>query len=420
MEYFNLEGNSRFPDFSQQGYIVERKLGNNFNGGRVTYQAFDLNTKQVVAIKQFQFAVDGNSWSDYEALECEIDILQQLNHPSIPKYINSFETASGFCLVQEYKNAPSLAQPRYFKLDRIRQIAISILEILIYLQHHIPPIIHRDIKPENILVDDKLNVYLVDFGLAKIDGHNSTSNSIVKGTLGFMPPEQMFCRPLSAASDLYGLGMTLICLLTGTPSSLIGKLIDDNHRVNVRSLLPNLNPRFINWLEKMVEPAPRDRYANADEAFVSLLNPKISDLSKTDTADTATVLKPIGLFMLPISLSLISSISHSFISRSKPQIQQLERENIDIDRIHRRIIIPPIPLQRKYNHVKYLDLRKRDLQKASFKEMQEIPRIKSQNLKSQELKSQNFHLRITELEDMDIPEDDLIEIITPYEPTDGE
>ena len=401
MEYFNLEGNSRFfPDFSQQGYIVERKLGNNLNGGRATYQATDINTKQFVAIKQFQFAVDGNSWSDYEALESEIKFLQQLNHPSIPKYIDSFETESGFCIVQEYKNALSLAQPRYFKLEEIRQIAISILEILIYLQHHVPPIIHRDIKPENILVDDKLNVYLVDFGLAKIDGQSSTSHSIVKGTLGFMPPEEMFCRPLSTASDLYSLGMTLICLLTRTPSSLIGELIDDNHRVNVKYILPNLNPRFISWLEKMVEPVSQDRYSNADEAFVALLNPKMNDLSKVEIADRGDVLKPIGLFMLPISLSLISSMSNGFMSRCRSNLR--EREKIDLNR---RIIIPPIPTERRYNRIRYLDLRQRDLKNTKLQNMREIL----------EIKSHNFNLRIVETEDIDIPEDNFIEQISPYQ-----
>lgn len=419
MEYFNLEGNSRsFPNFSQQGYIVESKLGSNLNGGRVTYKAIDLNTKRVVAIKQFQFAVHGNSWSEYEALECEINLLQQLNHPSIPKYIDSFETASGFCLVQEYKDAHPLTQPRYLKLDDIRKIAISVLEILIYLQHHIPPIIHRDIKPENILVDDKLNVYLVDFGLAKIDGHNSSSNSIVKGTLGFMPPEQMFCRPLSAASDLYGLGMTLICLLTGTPSSGVGKLIDDNHHINVRSLLPNLNPHFINWLRKMVEPAPGDRYPNADEAFVALMNPKVNDLSKTDAVDRAAALKPIGLFMLPIGLSLLSSMSHGFSYRYKPQPQldKLERENINrspndcFRRNRRRIIrrfnkIHPLNKHRHSWNLKSrnADLREKDLREKRFEEM-----------------SQDVDLRITELGVVETPKDDLREIVIHYHLMDEE
>ena len=387
MEYLNLEGNSRFfPDFSQQGYVVERKLGNNFSGGRITYQAIDISTKQAVVIKQFQFAVNGNSWSGYEALECEIDILQRLNHPSIPKYIGSFETESGFCLVQEYKNALSLAQPRYFKPDQIREIGILILEILIYLQHHASPVIHRDIKPENILVDDQLNVYLVDFGLAKIDGQNSTSNSLIKGTLGFMPPEQMFGRPLSTASDLYGLGMTLICLLTRTPSSLVGKLIDDNHRVDVKSLLPNINPYFRHWLEKMVAPAPQNRYSNADEAFLALFKSEANNLSKTHTAYRATVLKPVSLFLLPIGLSIISSLSHIPIPQCRPQL--IEKENINIDN---PTTISPYNKNSKCwgcNSLRTADLRPADLQEAKA------------NSREADLRSTDFKYTIPQEEDL--------------------
>lgn len=403
MEYSNLEGNTRFfPDFSQHGYAVERKLGNNLSGGRVTYQAIDLNTKQTVAIKQFQFAVDGNSWSDYEALECEIAFLQKLNHPSIPKYIGSFETESGFCLVQEYKNALSLAQPRCFELEQIREIGILILKILVYLQHRVPAIIHRDIKPENILVDDNLYVYLVDFGFAKIDGQNSTSSSIVKGTLGFMPPEQMFGRPLSTASDLYGLGMTLICLLTGTPSSQVGKLIDDNHRVNVRSLLPNLNPHLINWLEKMVAPAPQNRYSNADEALVALLSSKTNNLSKTHNAYKPTVLKPVSLFLLPIGLSIISTLSHGFISQCKLQLPEGDNINIDRSRIDRpRIVRPRIDrpgIIRRFNRnnrcwtcklFRTADLQEGDLEEAGF----------------QEITSREASLRIIDFEPAELPEE---------------
>jgi putative transposase len=95
--------------------------------------------------------------------------------------------------------------PRSFAPDEIKQIATSVLEILVYLQNRIPPIIHRDIKPENILVDEQINVYLVDFGFARIGEGEVAMSSMVKGTLGFMAPEQLFNRQLTEASDLYGL-----------------------------------------------------------------------------------------------------------------------------------------------------------------------------------------------------------------------
>ena len=51
----------------------------------------------------------------------------------------------------------------------------------------------------------------MDFGFARIGDGEVGVSSVVKGTLGFMPPEQIFNRQLTEASDLYGLGMTLIC-----------------------------------------------------------------------------------------------------------------------------------------------------------------------------------------------------------------
>ena len=59
-------------------------------------------------IKEFRFALADASWSGYKAYQREIEVLQQLDHPRIPRYLDSFETPQGFCLVQEYKNAPSL------------------------------------------------------------------------------------------------------------------------------------------------------------------------------------------------------------------------------------------------------------------------------------------------------------------------
>lgn len=282
---------SDYPDFSQYHYQIEKELGNNRAGGRVTYLATASQTNQLVVIKQFQFARLGASWADYDAYEREIQLLRELNHPGIPRYLASFQTPDGFCMVQEYKPATSLAEPRSFTPDTIRQIAIAALEILIYLQNRIPPIIHRDIKPENILVDEAGTVFLVDFGFARVGEGEVGVSSVVKGTLGFMPPEQLFNRQLTEASDLYGLGMTLICLLTNTKSDRIGDLVDISYRVSFKHLVPKLNMHWVNWLEKMVEPRSKDRYPNAVAALAatptSPLRPPEAQFSQTHLEFTA-------------------------------------------------------------------------------------------------------------------------------------
>jgi serine/threonine protein kinase len=264
---------SRFPDLSDKGYLIQQVLGQNHEGGRITYQAIDMDTQQPVVIKQFQFACLNSPWSDYSAYRREIQILKLLDHPGIPRYLDSFETPMGFCLVQEYKSAPSLARSqRHWTPNEVKQIAIEVLQILMYLQRRVLPVIHRDIKPDNILADylKTLKVYLVDFGFAHAGTEKVAASSVIRGTLGFMPPEQILGRQLTLASDLYGLGATLICLLTQTPSTQVRELIEPSYRFNIKELLPFLNPEFTQWLQTMVEPDPAHRFPDAASALQAL------------------------------------------------------------------------------------------------------------------------------------------------------
>ncbi|MDJ0705223.1 MAG: serine/threonine-protein kinase [Leptolyngbyaceae cyanobacterium MO_188.B28] len=312
-----------FPDFAQYGYQVERSLGYNRQGGRVTYLATQTENRLPVVIKQFQFAQIGSSWSDYQAHEREIALLQHLKSPNIPRYLDSFETANGFCLVQEYKNAPSLAQYQLLTPQDVWRIAAAVLDILVCLQEQAPPVIHRDIKPENLLIERRelfplvlgqpykrrrkslLKIYLVDFGLAHIDSGDVAASSVVKGTLGFMPPEQLLNRKLTPASDLYSLGITLICLLTQTKSTDIGNLIDENFRIHFKPRLPHLHPSFLSWLEKMTAPSLKNRYPNAAAALKALRSVK---------AVEKTIRRPaIPAMMLTLGLvgGFIASTYHS-------------------------------------------------------------------------------------------------------------
>ncbi|RAM53033.1 MAG: serine/threonine protein kinase [Hapalosiphonaceae cyanobacterium JJU2] len=258
-------------DYSEHGYQIIQELGRNREGGRITWLASSLTTEQQVVIKQYSFAQIDSNWSGFNAYQREIEVLKGLNHTNIPKYLGAFPTLNGFCLVQEYIDAPSLAISRIFQPEEIKKIAIKLLEILSYLQSRFPYIIHRDIKPENILVDTELNVYLIDFGFARIGSQEVSSSSVFVGTPGFIPPEQLL-KP-TAATDLYGLGVTLICLLTGTQSNQVQNLIDedDPYQIRFRHLLPQLSLRFLDWLEKMIQPRLKDRFENAQQALNALI-----------------------------------------------------------------------------------------------------------------------------------------------------
>ena len=261
---------SNYSNFSPHGYQIIRELGRNREGGRITWLASNINTGKEVVLKQFCFAQVGSTWSAYDTYQREIEVLRGLNHPGIPSYLGSFGTPDGFCMIQKYIDAPSLGVARSFALLEIKEIAVKVLEILVYLQNRTLVVIHRDIKPENILVNDQLEVYLIDFGFARIGTQEVFGSSVFKGTPGFIPPEQM--RQPTKASDLYGLGATLICLLTSIKSAEIQNLTDhdDPYLINFRHLLPKLNLDLINWLEKMVQPRQSNRFANAQTALEAL------------------------------------------------------------------------------------------------------------------------------------------------------
>ncbi len=291
------------PDFTNYGYQVTELLNSNSQGGRITYKAIEINTQKPVVIKQFRFATGGN-WTNYKEIEREIKVLKELDHAGIPKYLNQFNPNDGICLVQEYKDARPLSLVQLSSASKAeiedisKNIAFQILDILIYLQDRVPLIIHRDIKPENILVDYNLKVYLVDFGLARIGNHTMAFSSMMGGTLGFMPPEQVQAKELTKASDLYGLGATLICLITQTKSSDIGSLVSfDTNKITFRNQASQFSSRFIQWLEKMVEPNPNNRYQSAKLALTALQNINSTRISQVALSNPP-YLWLLGWFML--------------------------------------------------------------------------------------------------------------------------
>jgi serine/threonine protein kinase len=295
------------PTLSSQigTYQLQQELGRNREGGRITYLATHMLTEQSVVLKQFRFVQTDTTWSGYKSYEREIEILQAITHPQIPAYLDSFETEDGFCMVQEYKNAPSLTDRPHLTPLQIQQVALSVLGILIDLQQQVPPIIHRDIKPENILVDDNLQAYLIDFGLAKLNHETIAISSVAAGTPGFMPPEELFNRPLNESADLYSLGATLICLLTGIPSAQISELIDENYQFSFKSHLPIVSSKFADWLQTMVEPNPRDRFQDAAAALEAL---KIIDIEDLTHPSTTVSDQPSRFLNRPISFKTVAVI----------------------------------------------------------------------------------------------------------------
>ena len=233
------------PDLKIYGYQVSKQLSESTNGSRSTYLARD-DSDRLVVVKEWRLDLEEPS-SDYANYLPEIARLQQLDDPSIPRYLNYFQTPTGFCLVREYQPGVSLAELGTLIPSDIRLVADAVLDILKYLHHLLPIVIHQNIKPENIIVDTQteLGIYLVDFGLEPHFNHSAQQPHL----------------QLDAGYDLYSLGMSMICSLTGTSTSQSQHLFDANYRLHFQHLLPaNTDPQLIAWLNNMVESNQRQHY----------------------------------------------------------------------------------------------------------------------------------------------------------------
>jgi len=284
-------------------YVIKSLLGR--GGMATTYAASDRLSNQSVAIKVLSLR-QSSQWKAIELFEREAKVLASLNHPQIPKYLDYFhidlESDRRFYLVQELIEGESLAQivqqGKRMTEDDVQEIATQILTILCYLHELSPPVVHRDIKPQNLIRRPNSAIALVDFGAVQDVYRNTIAGgSTFVGTYGYMAPEQ-FRGQANCASDLYGLGATLLFLLT---QRLPSDLPQNRMKIDVQACT-NISPAFADWLANAIEPTTEDRFNSARIALAALeskstsyqlTNTYIASLKASGEVEKAQKLKPL-------------------------------------------------------------------------------------------------------------------------------
>lgn len=264
----------RSPPLFQFGdYEILEEIA--FGGMGIVYKARQQSLGRTVAVKTIR---SGHRAGKEELLRfrLEAEATAQLSHPNIvPIYEVGVENGL-YYFSMEYIDGPSL---RDLVIDNPlppREAAQFVEKVARAIGcAHEKGIIHRDLKPANILIDLRGEPRITDFGLAKqltLDMDiTATGNTL--GTPAYMSPEQITGRadPIGPSSDIYSLGATLFCLLTGHPPFQAATNIETIHQATSCEPVPlrTLNVSIPADLEticlKCLRKEPHRRYATASE-----------------------------------------------------------------------------------------------------------------------------------------------------------
>lgn len=256
-------------------YWLDRVLGSGASGTTFLASVEAAPSKRV-ALKELSVRAL-HSFKALELFERETAVLRSLRHPAIPAYVEHFHLQSGkqvsLYLVQEFIQGHTLEEElKSERFDEAQLLGMlgELLDVLEYLHQCSPAVIHRDIKPSNIMrrqADGRL--VLIDFGAVReVVKDPDLGGSTVAGTFGYMAPEQ-FAGVALPTTDLYGLGVTLLTLLTRRQPQ---EMLDAHHVLQWRGHVKS-SDRLLRVLERLLEPDYKSRASSASQVRELLAAP---------------------------------------------------------------------------------------------------------------------------------------------------
>lgn len=252
-------------------YRIISQIG---EGGMATvYKAYQASMDRNVAIKVLPSHLANNKEFAGRFLQ-EARIIANLEHPHILPVFDSGESEGISYLVMRYLEAGTLKEKMEagpLSWSEIDRIFTQLADALSYA--HNRGVIHRDLKPSNALIDSQGNLFLTDFGIAKLLEGTShfTQTDTVMGTPAYISPEQAQAQGVDRRSDIYSLGIILYEMVTGrvpfladTPLAVILKHVSAPLPLP-STLKPDIPPQIEQVILKALAKSPQDRFDSATE-----------------------------------------------------------------------------------------------------------------------------------------------------------
>lgn len=317
-----------------QRYRLKEQLGQ--GGAGVIFMAEDEQLKRIVAIKLL--STDGGMAADkLERFRSEARSVARLNHPNIITLFDYSETNGQPYLVIEYVPGQDLWQfdtgysPDLMPLEVSLPIIDGVLAALEY--SHRQQVIHRDLKPENIMITPEIQVKVMDFGLARIEGQSRlTEEGLVAGTASYLAPELALGEPGDHRVDLYAHGIIMYELFTGRrpfsgddPLTIISQHIHAPV-VPPQRYNPNLSDDLQSIVLKLTAKDPEDRYATATQVREALA-PILARLRGGELAPAVTTVikQRLAIESSTTQQTLLDRISHGKMLGRETEMLELKR-----------------------------------------------------------------------------------------------